>query len=153
MRGFWMLVHVLGFTLWLGGGIATMVAGVSAKRLGTRERLAAYRLIGAVQRLLVGPGALAVVLSGVILIMTGSLMKQGAVPPWMGVMMVAGILGAIAAVAISVPTAAKLARLEPEPSGELPVVFHALRKRQIIAATLAGTLGLVAMFAATLGRW
>ncbi len=60
MRGLWMLVHVLGFTLWLGGGIATMVAGVSAKRLGTRERLAAYKLIGAVQRLLVGPGAVAV---------------------------------------------------------------------------------------------
>ncbi len=86
MRGLWMLVHVLGFTLWLGGGIATMVAGVSAKRLGTRERLAAYKLIGAVQRLLVGPGAVAVILSG--LVMSGPLMKQGAVPPWMGLMMV-----------------------------------------------------------------
>ena len=32
MRGFWLLVHVLGFTLWLGGGIATMIAGVTAKR-------------------------------------------------------------------------------------------------------------------------
>ncbi len=153
MRGFWMLVHVLGFTLWLGGGIATMVAGVSAKRLGTRERLAAYKLIGAVQRLLVGPGALAVVLSGIILIMTGSLMKQGAVPPWMGLMMGSGILGAIVAVAISVPTAAKLARLEPEPTGELPAAFHGLRKLQIVAATVAGTLGLIAMFAATLGKW
>ncbi len=151
MRGLWMLVHVLGFTLWLGGGIATMVAGVSAKRFGTRERLAAYKLIGAVQRLLVGPGALAVVLSGFIL--SGPLMKQGAVPPWMGVMMVAGILGAIAAAVISVPTAAKLARLEPDPSGELPAAFHRLRKRQIVAATIAGTLGLVALFAATLVRW
>jgi hypothetical protein len=151
MRGLWMLVHVLGFTLWLGGGIATMVAGVSAKRLGTRERLAAYKLIGAVQRLLVGPGAVAVILSG--LVMSGPLMKQGAVPPWMGLMMGSGILGAIAAVAISVPTAAKLARLEPDPSGELPAAFHRLRKRQIVAATIAGTLGLIALFAATLGRW
>ena len=39
MRGFWLLVHVLGFTLWLGGGIATMVAGVTAKRMGAAERL------------------------------------------------------------------------------------------------------------------
>jgi len=30
-EGFLILVHVLGFTLWLGGGIATMVAGVTAK--------------------------------------------------------------------------------------------------------------------------
>ena len=150
MRGLWLLVHLLGFTLWLGGGIATMVAGVSAKRLGARERLAAYKLIGAVQRLLVGPGALAVVLSGFIL--SGPFMKEGAVPPWMGVMMVSGILGAIAAAVISVPTAAKLARLELEPNGELPAAFQRLRKRQIVAASVAGSLGLIAMFAATLGR-
>src|SRR5581483_1224914 len=82
MRGFWMLVHVLGFTLWLGGGIATMVAGVAAKRLGAAERLAGYRLIGAVQRLLVAPGAVAVVVSGVLLSMP--YMKQGDVPGWVG---------------------------------------------------------------------
>jgi hypothetical protein len=149
MRGFWLLVHVLGFTLWLGGGIATMVAGLSAKRLGARERLAAYKLIGAIQRLLVGPGAIAVVLSGLFLSMP--YMKQGVVPHWLGLMMVAGILGAIGAVAISVPTAAKLARLEPE-GNELPAAFHALRKRQIFAATIAGGLGLIAMFAVTLGK-
>ncbi len=111
-----MLVHVLGFTLWLGGGIATMVAGVTAKRLGAAERLAGYKLIGAVQRILVAPGAIAVVLSGLILSMP--YMKQGVVPGWLGLMMIAGILGAIGAVAISVPTAARLARLEPDSRGE-----------------------------------
>jgi len=146
-----MLVHVLGFTLWLGGGIATMVAGVTAKRLGAAERLAGYKLIGAVQRILVAPGAIAVVLSGLILSMP--YMKQGVVPGWLGLMMIAGILGAIGAVAISVPTAARLARLEPDSRGELPEAFHRLRKRQIWAATIAGALGLIAMFAVTLGRW
>ena len=150
MKGFWLLVHVLGFTLWLGGGIATMVAGVTAKRMGAGERLAGYKLIGAVQRLLVAPGALAVVLSG--LFLAQPYMKQGDVPGWLGVMMVAGILGAIGAVAISVPTAAKLARLEPQ-GNDLPEAFHRLRKRQIFAATIAGALGLIAMFAVTLGRW
>ncbi len=149
MRGFWLLVHVLGFTLWLGGGIATMVAGVTAKRLGTTERLSAYRLIGAVQRLLVGPGAIAVVLSGIIL--GQPYMRSGAMPGWVSLMMIAGILGALGVVAISVPTAAKLARLEPQ-GGQLPEAFHRLRKRQIIAATVAGTFGLIALFAATLGR-
>src|SRR3989449_1845530 len=69
MRGFWLLVHVLGFTLWLGGGIATMVAGVSAKSFAPAERLSAYKLIGAIQRILVGPGAMAVLLSGLVLSM------------------------------------------------------------------------------------
>ena len=107
MHGFWLLVHVLGFTLWLGGGIATMVAGVTAKRFAPADRLRAYQVIGAIQRLLVAPGALGVVLSGFVL--ASPYMKQGAVPGWMGLMMGSGLLGAIAAVAISVPTAAKLA--------------------------------------------
>ena len=151
MRGVWMLVHVLGFTLWLGGGLATMVAGVTAKRLAPKERLAGYKLIGAVQRILVAPGALAVVLSGLILSMP--YMKSGAVPGWLGLMMIAGIVGAIAAVALSVPIAARMARLEPDASGELPEAFAVLRKRQIVAATLAGSLGLIALFAVTLGKW
>lgn len=151
MRGVWMLVHLLGFTLWLGGGIATMVAGIAAKSMGARERLAGYKLIGAIQRLLVAPGALAVVLSG--LLMSMPFMKEGAVPAWMGLMMVSGILGAIVAVALSVPTAAQLARLEPDTRGELPEAFQRLRKRQILAATLAGSLALVAMFAAAFGKF
>jgi hypothetical protein len=149
MRGLWLLVHVLGFTFWLGGGIATMVAGVTAKRLGTSERLSAYKLIGAIQRLLVGPGAVAVVVSGFFLAQP---YMKGDVPLWLGLMMGSGTLGAIGAVAISVPTAAKLARLEPDAAGQLPPAFQVLRKRQIVAATIAGTFGLIAMFAATLGR-
>src|SRR2546430_12989580 len=50
-----------------------------------------------------------------------------------GVMMLAGILGALGAVTISVPTAAKLARLEVDARGGLPEAFQALRKRQIFA--------------------
>src|SRR5256884_4914544 len=128
MRGFWILVHVLGFTLWLGGGIATMVAGVSAKGFAPAERLAAYKLIGAIQRILVGPGALAVLLSGLVLAMP--YMKQGAVPGWMGVMMIAGILGALGAVAISVPTAAKLARLEVDARGGQAEAVQGVWQRQ-----------------------
>jgi len=151
MRGFWILVHVLGFTLWLGGGIATMVAGVTAKGFTPAERLSAYKLIGAIQRILVGPGAMAVLLSGLVLAMP--YMKSGAVPAWMGVMMLAGTLGALGAVTISVPTSAKLARLQPDSAGQLPPAFQVLRKRQILAATIAGGFGLIAMFAVTLGKW
>lgn len=150
MRGLWMLIHMLGFTLWLGGGIATMVAGVTAKGYAPAERLKAYKLIGAIQRLLVGPGALGVVLSGIML--SAAYMRSGAMAGWLNAMMGAGLLGAVAAVAISVPTAARLARLEVDARGELPAAFQGLRKRQIIAATVAGTLGLIALFAGTLGR-
>src|SRR2546421_594203 len=131
MRGLWLFIHVIGLTLWLGGGIATMVAGVSAKSFEPGPRLAAYKLIGNIQRVLVGPGAM---------------------PGWLNLMMAAGLLGALAAVGISVPTAARLARLELEARGEMPEAFQGLRKRQILAASIAGGLGLVAMAAATFGR-
>src|SRR2546430_15813991 len=104
MRGLWLLVHVLGFTLWLGGGIATMVAGVTAKRMGTAERLAAYKIIGAVQRILVAPGAIPVGLSGFIL--ARPYMEAGRGAGGGGVPMGGGVLRGTRALALRGATAA-----------------------------------------------
>src|SRR3989442_8540653 len=132
MRGFWLLVHVLGFTLWLGGGIATMVAGISAKSFAPTERLRSYKLIGAIQRLLVGPGAIAVVVSGIVL--SVPYMRSGDMPGWLNLMMGAGLLGALAAVGVTVPTATKLRRLAAGARGDFPGAVPALPQRPIIAA-------------------
>jgi len=150
MYGFWLLLHILGYTLWLGGGLATMVAGVAAKGFAPDQRLAAYRLTSAVQRILVGPGVVAVVLSGLVLSMR--FMKLGDVPGWMMLMMLTGIVGALIALGVSVPTAARLGRLELDPRGELPESFAALRERQVVAASIAGGMGLVALMAGTVLR-
>lgn len=150
MRGFWLLVHFLGFTLWIGGGIATMVAGVTAKRWPPDERLAAYRLTSAIQRNLVGPGAIAVVLSG--LVLSINVMKAMTVPGTLLVMMAVGLLGALIVVGLSVPTAARLGRLDLDPRGELPESFAGLRRRQVWAASLGGGLGIVALVAGAMLR-
>jgi hypothetical protein len=151
MHGFWLLVHMLGFTLWIGGGMATMVAGVVAKKFAPGERLKAYKVTGAIQRMLVGPGAAAVVFSGVVMLLSGQFMHSGEMPAWLNAMMGAGILGGLVAVIVSVPTASRLGHLELQ-GGQLPDSFAALRKRQVISATIAGSLALIALFAATLGR-
>jgi hypothetical protein len=150
MRGFWLLVHELGVILWLGGGLATMVLGVTAKQFDPGERLAAYRLTSAIQRILLGPGAAAVVLSGVVL--ASPYMKEGTVPGWLMLMMTSGILGALIAIGITVPTAARLGRLQVDPQGELPMSFPGLRKRLIIAGSVSGGLGLLALVAGELLR-
>jgi hypothetical protein len=150
MRGIWLLLHILGYTLWLGGGLATMVAGITAKGFTPDQRLAAYRLTSAVQRILVGPGVVAVTVSGLVLSMP--YMKSGAVPGWMMLMMLTGIVGALIALTISVPTAARLGRLELDPRGELPESFAALRKRQVVTASIAGGMGLIALLAGTVFR-
>lgn len=62
-----------------------------------------------------------------------------------------GILGGLVAVIVSVPTASRLGHLELQ-GGQLPDSFATLRKRQVISATIAGSLALIALFAATLGR-
>jgi hypothetical protein len=150
MHGFWLLMHILGYTLWLGGGIATMVVGITAKGFAPDQRLAAYRLTSAVQRILVGPGVVAVTLSGLVLSMR--FMKLGAVPGWMMLMMLTGFVGALIALGVSVPTAARLGRLQLDPRGELPESFAALRRRQVVSASIAGGMGLVALLAGTVLR-
>jgi hypothetical protein len=150
MHGAWLLIHILGYTLWLGGGIATMVVGITAKGFAPDQRLAAYRLTSAVQRILVGPGVVAVTLSGLVLSMR--FMKSGVVPGWMMLMMLTGIVGALIALGVSVPTAARLGRLELDPRGDLPESFAALRKRQVVAASIGGGMGLIALIAGTILR-
>jgi len=146
MRGFWLLVHVLGFTLWLGGGIATMIAGVTAKRFAPAERLAAYRVMSAVFRMVVGPGAVGVLVAGFAL---SAPYMRGDVPGWLGLMMGTGGIGALIVLFVVVPTAARLGRLELDPRGELPEAFPRLRKTQVIAASIAGLLAIIAMIAGT----
>ena len=150
MRGVWVLVHVLGYVLWLGGGLATMVLGVAAKRFAPDHRLSAYRLTSAIQRVLLGPGAVAVVLSGILLSMP--YMKEGTVPGWLMLMMTSGILGALIAMGVTVPTAARLGRLQADPRGDLPEIFSELRTRLVIAGSISGGLGLVALVAGTVLR-
>ena len=150
MHGFWLFVHVLGTILWLGGGLATMVAGVAAKRLPPDQRLVAYRLTSAVQRVLVGPGALAVLISGVVLGMR--FVREGAIPAWLMLMMGAGIPAAVLALGVALPTATQLGALELDSRGVLPDRFVALRLRLVRMASIAGGLGLIALVAGTLLR-
>lgn len=150
MRAFWMVLHLLGFTLWIGGGVATMVAGIAAKHFAPEARLAIYRITSAVWRILVGPSAVAVTLSGIALSMP--YMKSGVMPGGLGLMMGTGILGALVALGLALPAAAGLGRLELDPSGELPRRFASVRKRLVWAASISGGLALVALVAGAAGR-
>lgn len=150
MHGFWMLVHMLGFTLWIGGGVATMVLGIVAKRFTPESRLASYRLTSAVWRGLVGPGAVGVTVSGLAISMP--FMQSGATPGWMMLMMVTGIVGALIAIGVSLPAAAQLGRLEVDPRGEIPERFHALRSRLVWGSSIAGALAIIGLIAGTVMR-
>lgn len=150
MRGFWLFVHNMGFVAWLGGGLAIMLSGITAKHFPPEQRLAVYRVMSVVSRNLIGPGAVLVVVSGVVL--SAPYFQSATAPTWLMAMQLLGLLGAIVAIAIVTPVAARLGRLELDPRGELPESFVGLRRRQAIFATIAGIFALLALVSGTVFR-
>jgi hypothetical protein len=150
MRGFWLFLHVIGFTAWLGGGLAVMLSGITAKYFPPDQRLAVYRIMAVITRNLVGTGAVLVVVSGFVL--SVPYFRGATVPKGLMAMQALGFMGAIVVIAIVVPTAARLGRLDLDPRGELPETFAGLRRKQAIFATLAGVFALLALLSATLFR-
>jgi hypothetical protein len=150
MIQFWLFLHLLGFTMWLGGGLAVMVAGIAAKREDRAGLGAVARAQAAAHKAIIAPGAILVVLSGLILTFsvsgrTGELVGFSI---WLVVMQGAGLVGALMVLLIGLPTAAKLARLDP--MGQGAAFFDELRQRQKIVASVSGVLALVALVA---GAW
>lgn len=152
MIGIWLFLHLLGFTLWLGGGLATMVAGIAGKREDRTGLGAIARAQAAIHRAIVAPGALLVVLSGLILTFsvsgrTGELVGFNI---WLLVMQGTGAVGALLVLLIGLPTAAKLSRLDP--SGPGAAYFDELQQRQRVVGSVSGTLALVALVAGAMVR-
>jgi hypothetical protein len=141
----WLFLHILGFTLWIGGALAAMVAGVAGRRedragLGTVARTQA-----AVQKILVAPGALLAVLSGLMLTFAMTSLRGGEAGfnLWLVLMQGAGLVGALLVLMVGLPTAAKLARLDPEGPGA--AYFDELRQRQRVVGSVAGVFALAAL--------
>jgi hypothetical protein len=148
----WLFLHLLGFTMWLGGGLAAMVVGIASKREDRTGLGAVVRAQAAAHRVVVAPGALLAVLSGLILTfsVSGQTGEPGGFNVWLLVMQGAGVAGALLVLLIGLPTAAKLSRLDP--SGPGAAYFDELRQRQRVVGSVSGTLALVALVAGAMVR-
>ena len=141
----WVFLHIIGFTLWIGGGLASMVAGI-VSRDEERARLGAVvRAQAAVQRVLVAPGALLTVLSGLMLTFAVTSLTGGEAgfSLWLVLMQGAGLVGALIVLLVGLPTSSKLARLDPQ--GPNAAYFDELRQRQRVTSSIAGVFALVAL--------
>ena len=131
--------------MWLGGAIASMVVGIAAK---AEERSGLGSVVRAQSKLTktsIAPGALLTVLSGLILTFQLSGGEMAGFSIWLVIMQGAGVIAALITLLIALPTATRLGRLDP--TGEAARYFDELRARQRIVASIAGVLGLVALFA------
>ena len=54
----WVFLHLLGFTMWLGGAIASMIMGIAAKREDRHGLGAVVRAQGSLMKMVIAPGAL-----------------------------------------------------------------------------------------------
>jgi hypothetical protein len=142
----WIFLHLLGFTMWLGGAIAAMIMGIAARREDRHGIGAVVRAQGSLMKMVIAPGALLAVLSG--LILTFQISETAEIVGfnlWLVLMQGAGLVAALLTLLIALPTATKLSRLDP--AGETARYFDELRQRQRIVGSISGTLGLVALFA------
>jgi hypothetical protein len=148
----WLFLHLLGFTLWLGGAVAAMIMGIAAKQEDRHGLGAVVRAQTSLIKVAIAPGALLTVLSGLVLTFsaTAALNELAGFNLWLVTMQGAGLIAALLTLLITLPTAAKLARLDP--SGEGARYFDELRARQRIVASISGTFGLVALFAGAMVR-
>jgi hypothetical protein len=149
---FWLFLHLLGFTMWLGGALASMVAGIAARREDRAGLGAVARAQAAMHKAIIAPGALLAVLSGLILTfsVSGRMGELVGFNLWLVIMQGAGVVGALIVLLIGLPTAARLARLDPVGPGA--AYFDELRQRQKVLASVSGTLALLALVAGSLVR-
>jgi hypothetical protein len=150
MIRFWLFLHLLGFTMWLGGGLGSMVAGIAGKREDRAALGPIARSQAAVYKKIIAPGALLATFSGLILTfeVSGRMGELVGFNMWLVIMQGAGLVGALLVLLIGLPTAAKLSRLDP--MGQGAAFFDELRQRQKVVAAISGTLGMIALIA---GAW
>jgi hypothetical protein len=146
----WRVLHYVALIAWLGGGMAVMVAGIVMKKMDRSLWGAVVDIQAALYRVLLGPGAVATVMSGLFLTfgMYGRL--SGQVAAWLGVMQATGLIAALITLLGAMPAAQRLTRIEP--LGPHAAAFDAARRRMAISGAVAGVFGTIAMLAGALYR-
>ena len=152
MRHLYLSAHIIGYVLWMGGGLSAMTVGMAMRR-GPRDELPA--LIGIQDRLhrvLILPGCVLVVLSGLLLTLRlySSATSVNGFPMPLMIMQGTGLLAAVIVLVVSFPTVGRLARLDP--NGEHAPLFQALSKKMAMAGALTGVLAFTALIAGALLR-
>lgn len=154
LRGLLAFLHVVGVALWVGGGVAAMVAGLAARREEPTARAGVFRVLARIHVWVIAPGALLVVGTGLALV--GVFVQQGLGArlgdPSLSVMMGAGLLGGLLVLFIGLPAAQKMAGLAvADEEGRLPPAVHRFRARLAAVSSVAGVLALIALYFGVVG--
>lgn len=152
MRAILLFAHLLGFVLWIGSGLASMHLGKAIETANREEFPMLLALMGRIQRAMLLPGVVLTVISGLLLTLRlyGGAISAAGYPVSLMVMQGAGLLGAVIAIGVTVPTTGRLTRLDPQ--GPHAAVFASLRQKASISGMVTGVLAMVALIAGALLR-
>jgi hypothetical protein len=147
-----LFAHLLGFVLWMGGGFAAMTLGMTLRNAPRPALAMLAGLQGRLHRGVILPGCLLTVFSGILLTLRlyGGPVSTSGFPVSLMLMQGLGLLAAVIALTVSLPTVARLGRLDP--TGEQAPLFAALQRRAALAGSLAGSLALAALVSGVLLR-
>jgi uncharacterized membrane protein len=145
----WHLAHIVGFTLWIGGGVAAMLIGIRGRREERAAQALVVRFLAGIHRVVMLPGIVLAVLSGGYLSIPAA--RTAEPSSWLMLMQVCGVLAAILVLFVSLPSLARLTRISP--LGETALLFDAIRKRQSLSGAIAGFLGLLALIAGVMHKY
>jgi hypothetical protein len=150
MSPLWRFLHFFTMVMWIGGGLAVLVAGVAMRRLDRSFWGGIAEVQGALYRTLVGPGAMLNTLSGLMLTfkMYGALSTR--VGAGLGSMQALGVLAALVTLLGAMPAATRLSRLEP--TGDTSGAFDRLSSRLTRTGALGTALAIGALVAGSLYR-
>lgn len=145
-----LFLHILGFVFWIGGAFALMMASIASRREERSALGPLVRIQAAIYTTVVGPGAGVAIATG--LILAFKMFGPDAAPPsgWLMVMQVAGLVAGVITLALSIPIAGRLRRMDP--TGPGAAAFDALRRRQKAVGMASGLLAIVALVAGVMGR-
>ena len=146
-----LLLHILGFVLWIGGALAIMVTSVAARREERGVLGPLVRFQASLTSAMVGPGAGITVATGLILTFRMYGTAQPAPSGWIILMQGAGLVAGIMTLAFSIPAAGRLRRMDP--TGQQAATFDALRMRQRVIGSVSGLLALIALLAGVMARF
>ncbi|HKP27835.1 MAG TPA: hypothetical protein VJU15_00435 [Gemmatimonadales bacterium] len=147
MRPVLIFLHLFGQIAWLGGALAAMTIGIAGRREQKEQLGPTVRLQSAIYRSLIAPGALVVVVTGILL--TLNLYNQATAVGLSSALMAMqglGILGALIILIYTLPKSTKLARIDP--TGQFAAMFEGLRQKVVMSGMIASTLGILALVAA-----
>lgn len=141
--------HFLGMSLWIGGMVAAMVVSANARSATGAELNAAFRWAGRVYSLVVGPGALLTVITGLVLTMSLA-QRAGAevmAQPSIWVMQVTGLVAGVLVLFVALPTSTNMARMaDAAAGGELPASFGGMQRRLSVVVHIVAVLVVLSLF-------